>query len=121
MRPAPGCFRSTTASRSRSTDSDRGELWKDLRVKKLPADAVARLRKITREDLEARLGVLIQWQLQHGHFVTVPNGANVSAYRGVRRSGDTLQMGLNRSEIGDVFRQIRRLLDKVDSGDITTF
>ena len=104
-----------------STDSDRGELWKDLRVKKLPADAVARLRRITREDLEARLGVLIQWQLQQGHFVTVPNGANVSAYRGVRRSGDTLQMGLNRSEIGDVFRQIRRLLDKVDSGDITTF
>jgi hypothetical protein len=104
-----------------STDSDRGMLWKDLRVKKLPADAVARLRKITHEDLDARLGVLIQWQLQQGHYVRVPNGANASQYRGVRRNGDTLQMGLTRSEIADVFRQVRRLLDKVDSGDITTF
>jgi hypothetical protein len=104
-----------------SIDSDRGELWKDLRVKKLPADAVARLRKITRDDLETRLGVLVQWKLDQGHFVQVPNGANVAAYRGVRRSGDMLQMGLTKPEIGEVYKQIQRLLAKVDSGEITTF
>jgi len=104
-----------------STDSDRGELWKDLRVKKLPADAIARLRKVTREDLDASLGVLIQWQLEQDHFVQVPNGPNASAYRGVRRKGEMLQMGLTKPEIGDVYKQMQHLLAKVDAGEITTF
>jgi hypothetical protein len=104
-----------------SAESDRGELWKDLRVKKLPADAIARLRQVRREDLDARLGVLIEWKLEQGHFVRVPNGANPSPYRGVRRSGDVLQMGLTKPEIGDVYRQIQRLLATIDSGAITTF
>jgi hypothetical protein len=104
-----------------SIDSDRSMLWRDLRVRMLPADAIARLRKITHEDLEARLGVLVQWQLEQGHFVHVPNGTNLSGYHGVRRSGDSLQMGLTKPEIGDVYKQIQRLLAKVDSGEIATF
>jgi hypothetical protein len=104
-----------------STESDRGMLWKDLRVRKLPADAVARLRKLTRDDLDLRLGVLAQWQLQGGHYVPVAAGENTAAVRGVRRSSGTLQMGLTRGEIGDVYRQLQRLLAKVDAGEITTF
>jgi hypothetical protein len=90
-------------------------------VKKLPADAISRLRKVTHDDLEARLGVLVEWKLDQGHFVQVPNGANVAEYHGVRRRGETLQMGLTKPEIGDVYRQIQRLLAQVDSGEITTF
>jgi hypothetical protein len=104
-----------------SIDGDRGMLWQDLRVKKLPADAIARLRKVTHEDLDARLGVLVQWKLEQGRYVQVPNGANTAAYRGVRRSGEMLQMGLTKPEIADVYRQMQRLLAKVDSGAISTF
>jgi hypothetical protein len=104
-----------------STDSDRGMLWKDLRVKKLPADAIARLRPLTRDDLEARLGVLAQWTLRDGHYVQAPLGENMAKARGVRRSSGNLQMGLTKSEAGDIYRQLQRLLAKVDAGDITTF
>jgi hypothetical protein len=104
-----------------SMDSDRGTLWKDLRVHKLPADAVARLRAVTSDDLAARLGVLAQWRLQDGHYVPVPLGVNLAPTHGVRRSGDGLQMGLTKNEIGDVDRLRQRLLAKVDAGDIAIF
>jgi hypothetical protein len=104
-----------------STDGDRGMVWKDLRVRKLPADAVARLRAITGDELAARLGVVAQWRRQDGRYVPVPPGANLAPTRGVRRSGDDLQMGLTTAEIGDVDRLRQRLLAKVDAGDIAIF
>jgi hypothetical protein len=104
-----------------SEDSDRGMLWRDLRVKKLPADAIARLRKLTDADLTAALGVLAEWQLRDGHYVATALGPNRSAWRGVRRSDGILQMGLTRAEIGDIGRQLRLLLARVDAGEIATF
>ncbi|HEX9207296.1 MAG TPA: hypothetical protein VF851_03605 [Steroidobacteraceae bacterium] len=101
-----------------SIDSDRGELWKDLRVKQLPADTIARLRAITPEMLESRLGVLAQWRKQDGRFVAVPPGPNLAPKRGVRRSGDQLQMGLTSMEIQSIHRLLLRLLQRVDSGEI---
>ncbi len=47
-----------------SEDSDRGEVWKDMRVDRLPADTVERLRLITPQSLAERLGVLAQWRLE---------------------------------------------------------
>jgi hypothetical protein len=104
-----------------STDSDRGMAWKDLRVRRLPADAVARLRALRREDLDARLGVLAQWQLQDGRFVRVATGPNLAPGQGVRRKGQDLQMGLKRAEIAAIERRRELLLRKVDSGEITLF
>ena len=102
-----------------SEDSDRGELWKDMRVTRLPADTVERLRKITPELLSQRLSVLAQWKLEDGIYVPVAKGVSMSDNRGVRRSGDDLQMGLNNSEIRDVYRLLESLLKRVDSGKIT--
>ena len=102
-----------------SEDSDRGELWKDLRVTRLPADTVERLRRITLDDLTKRLSVLAQWRLEGGKYVPVANGPNMSEYRGVRRSGNDLQMGLNKSEIRAVYRLLEDLLKRVDAGKIT--
>lgn len=102
-----------------SIDSDRGKLWKDLRVAQLPADTIARLRTITPELLESRLGVLAQWQLQDGSYVPVQPGPNLSPRRGVRRSGDQLQMGLTAMEIQTLQRRLARLLQRVDRGEIT--
>jgi hypothetical protein len=103
-----------------SGDSDRGELWKDLRVTVLPADTVQRLRSVTPEILDARLGVLAQWQLREGAWVPVPPGPNLATRKGVRREGDQLQMGLTKMEIDAIERLLRRLLQRIDEGEITT-
>jgi hypothetical protein len=103
-----------------SSDSDRGELWKDMRVKQLPADTVALMRTITLPVLEQRLGVLAQWRLEGNRYVPAPLGPNLSVHRGVRREGKDLQMGLTRSEIQAVYRLLTRLLQRIDAGEITT-
>jgi len=102
-----------------SDDSDRGELWKDLRVKRLPADAIERLRTVTPQLLADRLGVLAQWQLEGGRYVPVAIGRNLADNRGVRRAGEALQMGLNKSEILAVHRLLTKLLERVDRGEIS--
>jgi hypothetical protein len=104
-----------------SEESDRGKLWKDLRVDRLPADAVERLRKITPEVLQQTLGVVGQWQLKDGKYVPVPKGENLSPNQGVRREGEVLQMGLKKSEVSRIARALKNLLKKVDDGDVKTF
>ncbi len=104
-----------------SEESDRGRLWQKLRVDRLPADTVERLRRITPQLLQEHLGVVAQWRLQDGRFVAVPKGDNLAASRGVRREGEQLQMGLRTSEIATLARNIQKLLERVDSGDVKTF
>jgi hypothetical protein len=104
-----------------SEESDRGKLWKDLRVDRLPADTVERLRKITPEVLQQALGVVGQWQLQDGKYVPVPKGENLSPNQGVRREGDVLQMGLKKSEVSRIARALKNLLEKIDDGNVKTF
>jgi len=103
-----------------SAQSDRGKLWQVMRVDRLPADTVARLRAITEQTLHERLGVLAQWQLEDGRYVAVAPGGNLSPQRGIRREDGTLQMGLTKSEIGAVWRRLARLLKEVDAGRIQT-
>jgi len=102
-----------------SEDSDRGEIWRDMRVNRLPADTVERLRKITLQLLTERLSVLAQWKLEDGSYVPAAPGESLSGNVGVRRKGDALQMGLTKSEIRDVYRRLTRLLERVDRGEIT--
>ena len=104
-----------------SEESDRGELWKSMRVKRLPADVVERLRKLTEADLTSHLGVMAQWQLTDGHYVAVPPAANLAPNSGVRREGATLQMGLTRREIADVWDRATRLLKMIDDREIVAF
>jgi hypothetical protein len=103
-----------------SGESDRGRLWAELRVDRLPADAVARLRQVTYATLEERLGVIAQWELRDGQFVAVPPGTNLGPRRGVRRDGATVQMGLKSSEIDLVWKDLQHLLQQVDSGRVKT-
>ncbi|HSQ69731.1 MAG TPA: hypothetical protein VLM41_06565 [Steroidobacteraceae bacterium] len=102
-------------------ESDRGDLWRALRVNRLPADAVQRLRTLSEQDLEAQLAVLAQWELRDGQYVAVPLGESLSKYRGVRLKDDVVQLGLTRGEILGVWRQCERLLKEIDDGKITTF
>ena len=103
-----------------SDESDRGELWKDMRVNRLPADTVERLRRITPQLLTERLAVLAQWQLQgrqlrsRGERREPVGKAAASAVKAT-----DLQMGLSKSEIRAVHRLLTRLLERVDRGEIT--
>jgi len=102
-------------------ESDRGRLWRALRVDRLPADTVERLQAVTEDELHRRLGALAEWRLQDGRWIAATPGENLGAARGVRASKETVQLGLTKSEIGQVWRQLQRLLKDVDSGKITTF
>lgn len=102
-----------------SEPSDRGELWKNLRVDRLPADAVERLRAITPQMLQERLGVVAQWELQNGSYVPMERQPNVAPRRGVRRKDGLVQMGLTDGEIKQVQRRLKDLLNRVDKGKIT--
>lgn len=104
-----------------SEESDRGKLWKNLRVDRLPADAVERLRRITPETLQQSLGVVAQWELRDGRYVPAAKGENLSPGRGVRREDGVLQMGLRTSEIEKVGRALKGLLEKIDDGKVKTF
>jgi hypothetical protein len=101
-------------------ESDRSHFWQELRVDRLPADTIARLRALTEDELSQRLAVLAQWKLQDDRWVAEEPGENLGASRGVRVSRGTVQLGLTRSEIGGVWRQLRRLLDRVDNGKVRT-
>jgi hypothetical protein len=103
-----------------SKESDRGMLWLDMRVNRLPADAVARLRALSEDVLRDHLGVLAQWQLVDRHWVPVALGENLSSRQGVRHKHDQLQMGLTLMEIQDIERIRVKLLDRIDKGEFTT-
>ncbi len=102
-------------------ESDRGQLWMKMRVDRLPADTVQRLRRVTLEELHRRLGVLAQWQLQDGRWVAMTPGGNLAPGRGVRKEDGIVQLGLREADIDQVWRQLGRLLEQVDDGKIATF
>jgi hypothetical protein len=99
-------------------ESDRSDAWRHLRVPRLPADTVARLRSLPREELQRRLGVLAQWRLDGGRWVAESPGANLAAQRGVRQRDGTVQLGLTKAEIDQVGRRIALLLKQVDDGRV---
>jgi len=102
-------------------ESDRGQLWMKMRVDRLPADTMQRLRRVTLEELHRRLGVLAQWQLQDGRWVAMTPGDNLAPGRGVRKEDGIVQLGLREADIDQVWRQLGRLLEQVDDGKIATF
>jgi hypothetical protein len=99
-------------------ESDRGQLWKPIRVGRIPSQTAKRLRAITREELDRRLGIVGTWRRESGHWVATPSDANLNASRAVRFDGDLVQMGLTRAEIDDVWRRLKRLIADVDEGKI---
>jgi hypothetical protein len=104
-----------------SMAGDRGTDWQALRVKRIPASTVERLKAITKDDLERALGVLAEFEIQEGRLVAVPPTDNLDRKRGVRRDETRIQLGLKESEINDVYGRLQRLLQMVERGSIKTF
>jgi hypothetical protein len=105
----------------RSQVSDQGDRWRRLLVDRLPDRTVERLREITLEQLDAELGVVAEFQIVDGHLEPVEPGENLRPGRGVRVTDERVQFGLTDREIRDVYRNIERLLDRVDRGQLATF
>ncbi len=100
-------------------ESDRSHVWQGLRVDQLPADAIARLRNVTEDEMQRKLAVLAQWRLEDGRWIAEAPGPNLGAKRGVRVSRGTVQLGLTQSEIDHLWRQRERLLGRVDDGKVS--
>jgi hypothetical protein len=101
--------------------SNRGYEWRNMRVQRLPQATIARLRSITRDDLDRTLSVLAEFEVSNGELIAVPAGENIGAARGVRRSENRVQLGLTRAEIGAVESRLRNLISQVDRGRIAAF
>ncbi|WP_419161973.1 hypothetical protein [Candidatus Palauibacter sp.] len=99
-----------------SEESDRGTRWRDLQLDRYAASAIDRLRTITGEELQANLGVLVQFEIRNGNFVEVEPTENLDPGRGVRHDAQRIQLGLTDSEIRALHRRIVRLLQWVDDG-----
>lgn len=100
-----------------SRKSDRGTAWRRLRVDRIPRETVERLRALERSDLEERLAVIAQFQ----GLTPVEPTAPIDPGEGFRQEGRVLQMGLEEDEISGLWDRIRKLLERVDDGDLETF
>jgi hypothetical protein len=96
-------------------------VWRELRVPRVPAYTIERLRKITRDDLERTLGVLAEYEIRDGQLVPVEKGPNLNRGQGVRRKDNRVQFGLTRVELNGVEDRLRELLKRVDAGRLKTF
>ena len=104
-----------------SPPSDRGRDWEQMRVKRVSAGTAARLKGVTDEQLTQSLGVLAQFEPQGDAYLPVALGPNLDANRGVRRKGQTVQLGLTKYEIDAVRTRLRALIKDIDGGRIRTF
>lgn len=101
--------------------SDRGTAWRDLRVKRVPAKTIERLRRLTLDDLRKALSVVAEFEIRDGALVPVLPGPSLSSTRGVRKTGTRVQFGLTEYEIQEIEKRIYRLLKRVDDGKLQTF
>jgi hypothetical protein len=93
-----------------SESSNRGDMWKDIQVDRLPRSVIDRLKPLERQDLERVLGVLVEFQIRDGELVRVEPGENLGRNRGVRVRGDRVQFGLTGREIRDVEQRLDQLV-----------
>jgi len=95
--------------------------WDVIIVPALRKDSIDRLRQLKRQDLDF-LGVVVQLEKdENGILKPVPAGENLDPKKSVRIHGATVQLGLTRTEIENVWGRIEALLADVDSGKIPVF
>lgn len=93
--------------------------WYDLRVPALRAAVVDRLRRLERSDVSA-LAVVEQYRIRQGALIPTARTAPIGE-EGVRRAGETLQLGLTSEEVERLFERTELLLSKVDAGEVEVF
>jgi hypothetical protein len=119
--PPPRLFSVDNGVAFASPSSNRGEVWRRLRVKQLPAATVERLRHIAPEHLDKLLGVIAEWRVVNRSLVAHPAGDNINPTRAVRYRDDIIQLGLTRNEIRQIDSRIRQIVKQIDRGRVSTF
>jgi len=95
--------------------------WDVIRVAAVRRETVDRLRQLSREDLDF-LRVVSQLEVgDDGIARQVPPGPSLDDDEGALMRGRTIQFGLTRSEIDEVWQRIQSLLAQVDSGTLPVF
>ncbi len=97
------------------------EQWNVIRVPALSRRTVERLRGVTRADLDRALGRLADLEVDaDGHVRVVSPDPSVEAEMD-RPSEATLRLGLTSRQIDKLEGRIRKLLQRVDAGEIPLF
>jgi hypothetical protein len=97
------------------------EQWQDIHVPALRKDSIERLRTIQRQDLDF-LGVIAQLELDENQVLRPkPAGQNLDPKKGAKYKDGTVQYGLSKSEIDDVWDRIQNVIAEVDAGNIQVF
>lgn len=105
-----------------SRESNRGTDWRRMRVDRIPAETADRLRRLEREDLERALATVAQFERTGSEgMVRVEPGPPLDPGEGIRRADGVLQLGLTRGEIDGVHDRLRRLVRRLERGDLGTF
>jgi hypothetical protein len=95
--------------------------WDVIRVAAVRRATVDRLRKLTRGDLDFLL-VVSQLEVgEDGIARQVPPGKSLDDDEGALRTGSTIQFGLTRKELDNVWARIQKLIAQVDSGKLPVF
>ena len=92
--------------------------WKSIRVPALPRDAVERLDRIKRTQIDALATVVEMRRTPEGGLEPRSPGPALSLDEGVRVSGPVFQMGLTGDEIDDVWERIEALREEIEEGDV---
>lgn len=95
--------------------------WNIIRVPALRKETIDRLRKVKRTDLDF-LGVAAQLDKGSDNvFRNAVPGKNLAPKKSVRIFKDTVQFGLSKEQLDDVWKRLEQLIKKVDSGEIPVF
>ncbi len=95
--------------------------WNIIRVPALRKETIDRLRQVKRKDLDF-LGVVAQLDKGSDNvFRNVVPGKNRGAKKPVRISKNSVQFGLTKEQLSDVWMRLKQLIKKVDSGEIPVF
>lgn len=104
-----------------SAESTRGTEWQKIRVDKLPAETVARLKTISRDRLRETLETVAEFEIKEGQLLPAALTPCMKPKQGVRVSGERIQFGLTKHEIDLVYSRLQKLLEKIENGKIQIF
>lgn len=97
--------------------------WRHLKVDQLPRAAMTRLQHLSAEQLRRHLETVAELRDEpQGRPRSMASfTANPSPDDGVRRIEGGIQLGLTRREIERVDSRLRRLLERIEKGDVQLF
>ncbi len=104
-----------------SPKSNRGAKWKHIRVDRLPKNTVGKLKNLSSQILNQKMGVIAQFEYKDGKVFSVEPTENLNPKKGVRQSGNVVQFGLTKREIRDVEKKIKNILKQVKKGKYDLF